>query len=236
LLYPIPFWNPDAEEAAVTASVPSSPHIEYIAFRVGLKPALRLAPGRGLARERTRAEAQGLATRVRVGGSGRELLYIARDERRATALSEAEALSLCGTDASIEGHRELGRLLGYPRCCVDAFVTRLADLQPQAHDASEDYLAVHDALGRTKIAHGRLNPTPRGGESTLISYYPCRFDCTLSLRYGEALFRKIAGRWPHRADEIRRWLMEPVTLTAAGTRLPADASSEGDVTLRFDAW
>ncbi|MBW2461753.1 MAG: hypothetical protein JRH11_08905 [Deltaproteobacteria bacterium] len=220
----------------MTDSAPSTSPIEHIAFRLGFKPALRLRPGPDLERERARAEARGLATRVRVGGSGQELLYIARDEERAAALAEAEALSLCGTDESIEGHRELGRLLGYPRCCVQAFVTRITEFESADRGQREDHLAVRDALGRTKIAHGRLNPTPQEGGSTLISYYPCRFDCTLSLRYGEAVFGKIAQRWPRHSDEIRRRLMAPVTITTRGTRLPGGASSEGGVTLRFAAW
>lgn len=220
----------------MTDSAPSTSPIEHIAFRLGFKPALRLRPGPALDRERARAEARGLSTRVRLGGSGQEILYVARDEERAAALLEAEAVSLCGTNASIEGHRELGRLLGYPRCCVDAFVARLTELESPIVGQSEDHLAVRDALGRTEIAHGRLNPTPQDGGSTLISYYPCRFDCTVSLRYGEAVFGKIAERWPRHSGEVRRRLMAPVTITPQGARLPGSASSEGGITLRFAAW
>lgn len=213
-----------------------TPPFEHIGFRLGLKPALRLCPGTELVAQRIRAEARGLATRVHNGRGGREILYIARDEERAAALAEAETRSLGGTDASFEGHRELGRLLGYPRCCVEAFITRLDQAASSSVGTGEDYQAVEHALGRTLNAHGRLNPAPLDGQSSLVSHYPCRFDCELSLRYAEAIFGEFSRRWPRRDDEARGRLMTPVAFTAAGIRVPADAAPEGAVTLHFDCW
>src|SRR5882724_449822 len=106
--------------------------IEWIAMKAGVKPANRISIDQGRAAEvEVRARRVGFAA-VRgphiVEFPGRPpavILYVARDESYALAVAEAEAPLLPPENAglSLEEemilHARLGRLLGFPACCVE---------------------------------------------------------------------------------------------------------------------
>lgn len=174
---------------------------EEIALAAGLRPMIRqLLDRRSLEMARARFEKMGLVTGVapRVYGptrdgwddtpdelsedskGARRALFIGRDRGR---IEEAIACDLAKTD---EGDRDLGRLLGYPRCCVEAFVAT------SRHRLNTDLYAA--AAARTKgTPRPRLNTTDLA-VFHYISWSPCAFDCGLTIAYADAVAARMA-RW-----------------------------------------
>ncbi len=75
-------------------------------------------------------------------------------------------------ESSAEEVAEVGRLLGYPRCCVEAYAKR-ADV------ASDDLRCLALAVAATEgVAEADLDPWAAWG---MIEYVPCRMDCPASL-------------------------------------------------------
>lgn len=142
-------------------------------------------------------------------GATRRPVFIARDRGRIQAAIECELVP------SKESDRELGRLLGYPRCCVEAFVEEAKLLQ------NPDTIRL--ALSRTR---GSCSPRLNVLDLAVfhwISWYPCAFDCALSQRYaaaveslaasGEPVFvRQIAGALARH----RLMLLDGVQVSIAG--------------------
>lgn len=169
---------------------------DEIGLRAGLRPMMRqLLPEPQLERERARFERLGLRTRVaprryartRDGwdhaddpgeDGGRLALFVGRDDAR------LEAAIACDLEKTPDADRELGRLLGYPRCCVDAFV---AAPPPRRNVAIE-----RAALARTEgPARARLNGADLG-VFHFVGWYPCSYACALSLAYADALAERVA--------------------------------------------
>jgi len=161
---------------------------EEVALAAGLKPIIRqYLPLADVAAARARFEAQGYLTRV---GDGRmndkrfagSVLHVGRDPR---ALDASLALDTEGDD----NEAFLGQLLGYPECCVDAF------LELRAPRRNLQLLAL--ALQRSKgLAAPRLNIMDLG-VFHYISWVPCALDCAASLRYADAVaehVRQLHGR------------------------------------------
>jgi hypothetical protein len=208
---------------------------EQLAFGLGLKPTLRLAFGALDERDAERRAAEARGQRVATGADrrGRAILYVARDEATARALAETEARSMEASDASLDAHRELGRLLGYPACCVEAFVARLAR-GALAEGVAEDHVAVEDALARSRIVRAGLNATPLDFGPALVSHYVCRFDCPQSLAYAEAVHAELERRAPAVARAVRDRVSAPVAIEPDGRRRPLAEGSPDAVRLRFD--
>jgi hypothetical protein len=204
---------------------------EEIALAAGLRPMIRQLLGEAdLERERARFERLGLATLIapRVYAPthdgwddtpdpgvvdprlARQALFIGRDR---DAMSEAISADLAKTD---EGDRTLGRLLGYPRCCVDAFLSR-GKQRKNAH--------VIEATMKATIGA----PQPRLDVLDLaifhwISWVPCTYRCALSAKYADALAQIVArrhGSFVGAIDEAlgvhRLYLFDEVQLSLRGS-------------------
>jgi hypothetical protein len=211
---------------------------EEVALVLGLKPAIRqhLHPA-SLAATRSRFEQLGLVVaeaecRVHAsvssdGGIERVLgaaLIVGRDSARVRAIAECErrlfasstegATTLAGA-ALAEIVLEQGRLLGYPRCCVEAFVTLPLD--------EGNPFFYREALARTRGApSGRLNVLDQG-IFHYISWLPCSFDCELSRKYAGALASRISAKhaaFVARIDDAlaahRLMALEDVQVSMAG--------------------
>jgi hypothetical protein len=112
--------------------------------------------------------------------AARQALFVGRDRDR---IAEAVACDLAKTD---EADIHLGRLLGYPRCCVEAFVAT-----SMTRRNAEVYAAT---LARTDGApEARLNVLDLG-IFHFISWSPCTYRCPLSLRYAGAVGALVARR------------------------------------------
>jgi hypothetical protein len=107
------------------------------------------------------------------GSEDRRPLYVGRDRAALRAAIDAE---LARTD---DGTRALGALLGYPRCCVEAFVGVSRERRAQELWAA--------AWARTE---GR--PAPRLdvldlSVFSLVPWYPCTFVCAASVVFADAM-------------------------------------------------
>jgi hypothetical protein len=204
--------------------------VEWVAFRAGLKPALRLS-----ARP---SEAAVMAARFRAAGAAvveargwfktaaerRVLLYVARAHDAADAVREAEAPTLqgeavCPQERSIQCALRVGELLGYPHCCVAAFcarmergVGRLAD----GHLAAELYVAAAEAW-RARSSPW-LNNLRRPEHLELVSFEPCAYDCPAALEWAGRCCAALRASDPVDAHELELALSQPVAIAPSGAR------------------
>lgn len=156
---------------------------DEVALFAGLKPLLRqVLPASELAGARERFGRLGLAlgeARHRISHASTEgtVLFVSRDERRVSEAVSAEE--------GDEHDLELGRLLGYPRCCVEAYLElpsprRNVDVFQRAARATSTFEPRLNCLDLS-IFH-------------FISWLPCSFDCAVSKAYADAVAQHIAGR------------------------------------------
>lgn len=168
---------------------------ERVALAIGLKPALRLrlSPPH----------------RADVGGRYQDAGFavLATDDHVYVARDLPAARHLARIDASLERlvlgrryralMRAMGEALGYPTCCVEAFVARarrrperlLARLPAYRAEVYRTACAVWVARPRA-----RLNPFLGGDEARLISFEPCRLDCPAANQWADRLAAAIAAR------------------------------------------
>lgn len=174
-----------------------------------------------------------------LGGEAQTVLYVSRDLARAEQLRDAEAGVLPGgpvrppTAEVLAAHRVLGAGLGYPPCCVDAFLARLARGVTRARDggeAHEDFVAAEDAASRTGVFHGRLNHLRFHEQVKVVSFYPCRYDCPEALALAGRLHDLVRARDPAAAEALARRLAEPLAVGRHAERLdPAAAGPDAQV-------
>lgn len=176
---------------------------DEIALRAGLKPMFReLLPVATIAAAVERFNRAGLATAVapRIYGDtkdgwddtlasvhaqhpdARQALFVGRD---VGALREAVALDQAKTD---EADLSLGRLLGYPRCCAEAFVSR-----SRQRKAPELHRAAWEATDGAPLA--RLS-TLDLSVFHFVPWYPCTLRCAPSAAYADRLAQVIGARHP----------------------------------------
>ncbi len=173
---------------------------EEFALLAGLRPLIRQRL-RSAELQATRALAERYRLRVAIaprlftaGSEGRDeeveqeavsgddvfrTVLIGRDPAQVTRAVDCEA---------DRDDRELGRLLGYPRCCVEAFVA--APFPRRNVD-----LLVASANRTTARFAPRLNIVDFAVFHH-ISWTPCSFGCGLSLRYADAVAALLDRRHP----------------------------------------
>jgi hypothetical protein len=173
---------------------------EWLAFELGQKPAIRRTVDPA---DAARVEAQlrsGGAVVLRaaqtavLGGREQVVLYAARSAGHAGALRDAEEAVLPGRASAGDAaarHRAIGSLLGFPPCCVEAFLERL--------DRGVDRL---DRGAWAPRADARINPLLMAARAQLISFYPCRYDCPVAVGVAEALRAALAARQPTTAQSL----------------------------------
>lgn len=204
--------------------------VEWIAFTAGLKPAIRrtVEPTDLPRVEAQLRSADVVVLRARetalLGSREQAVLYVARSLDHATALRSAEDGVLPGRAAAVdarERHRTIGRLLGFPGCCVEAFLQRL-DRGVDRLDArgptglAEDYVAARGAWAPR--ADARLNTLLMPVRAQLISFYPCRYDCAEAVARVEPLRAVLAARQPEAARSLMALLSRPVAIHPDGAR------------------
>lgn len=157
---------------------------DEVALYAGVKPLIRqVLAGAQLAAARARFEALGLSVgeaehRVALPSTEGTVLFIGRDPRRVR-----EAV-LC--EAAPDHDRALGRLLGYPRCCVEAYL----EIPPPRRNV--------DAFARAATASTggfvpRLN-TVDLAVFHYVTWLPCSFSCALSKAFADAVAEHIAKK------------------------------------------
>ncbi len=235
----------------------SATDAELLALRLGLRRVVRMAlPARQAPLARLALESEGWAVvgstarildadgnlfrpgaqpSVESFGAGGQtkthhVLYIAAKAAEAEAARDLEARisDAARPDAVLEAHRDLGALLGYPACCVEAFV---AELTARAGEA--ECAALHAARARAAAARSaRLDPLANGflvaRDRALVSHAPCRFDCPATLALARAVQAELARNDEATAAARLAALASAVALHVDGSVLVAHVTETAD--------
>lgn len=213
------------------------PRLELMAFEAGIKPALYLTL--------PRAEADALLPRFqrfsvarvdytldhdavtdvrrRVNapeGEGSHVdLFIARDPAEAARAREIY-LDPRGPTARLA---EMGAMLGYPSCCVEAF----AALDDRSNNSAIRYAAHARTAGR------RFAPELNNLFAHVLPWFPCSYACETSVAAARAVLDLFAGTDPSGAAALRKRLGRTVFyVDHARAAAFSDARWEGDI-LRY---
>jgi len=226
------------------------PDVELVAVKAGVKPSLRttIAESRVEELER-RLLRDGLVT-VRAAAlanlPGREaqaVVYAARTIEQAEETRVAEGPILPGgpprtPDESVFAqHLRLGRALGYPDCCVRAFLDRLrrgVTRRSGGGDANEDFVAAEDAAKASTRFLAPLNNLLFDRQFRLVSFYPCRFDCDAGLAYAVAVRRALEASDAAGARRIVDGLAGAIGIDTTGKRGP-EVAGDSVLVLHFEA-
>jgi hypothetical protein len=126
-----------------------------------------------------------------------------------------------GEIPSAEHVRALGAALGYPPCCIEAFIP--------IRDLSNAEIRFHAVRDTGASASWLLNQAIDG--RVLVAYAMCRCDCAPSIAYARALLHESAKRDPSAAAELERVLSALMIVFAHGSafRLVVDAPAASSV-------
>ncbi len=181
-----------------------SGHAEEIALLDGRKPMVRQSLRREqLDAARARFQAMGLAVVESDSprGGAERLLFVGRDAAALRAAAAAERAKDAAT---------VGRLLGYPACCSDAF----AATPPLVRRNARLFQA---ALARTDgPPRARLNVLDLG-VFHYLPWIPCAFSCEPSIRFADAVARRIVAG--HAAGCVHHRFLARVDEALAAARL-----------------
>lgn len=162
---------------------------ELVALVAGLKPLVRQElDGEALEAQRERVATLGLRLFTGATVGSRTRVFLARDEAVAR---EAIAAETHNDDAT------MGRLLGYPACCVEAFTAMPEHWLPRQRwfRRRTNLALAQAAAARTKMFHGRLNSVDLH-LFHYVAWTPCAYDCAPSLAYANAVAHELSRR-PH---------------------------------------
>lgn len=199
----------------LSLALPPEP-FELWAFRAGVKPVafLTVRPDdveRTLAffgdahcerrDRRVQVESQDRWTDSREAGEPRVELYIARDPERARRAAYLQA-EVDPTRAI----RELGALVGYPTCCVEAFARQ----DDRANNSGNRY----HSQARTLAPDGST-PVPWPWElnnlhTMIVPFYPCSYRCARALAWSRTALAEMARVHPELIEALRATLARPV--------------------------
>ncbi len=207
--------NPAPAPAPINPALPPEP-LELWAFRAGLKPVvfLTVVPA---AVEQTLAwfgdvHCERRDRRVSVGvqdrwtdrrdqGDARVELYLSRDpelaKRAAYLQAEVDPTQAIG---------ELGKLVGYPDCCVEAF----AEQDDRANNSLNRY-----ASWRRTVASGAGHSTPwpwqlNNLHTVIAPFYPCSYLCERALEWAGSALEEMAREYPAETERLKEILSRPV--------------------------
>lgn len=219
---------PPAPTLGPAAAPPPASPVELWHFRAGHKPVafLTVAPSEVEAtvasfgdvhveRRERRVEVglQDAWTDRRDRGEPRVELYLSRDR----ALSErAAALQADGDPSASLG--ELGRLLGYPACCVAAFARR-AD---RSNNTRNRYATA--AATRAEDWPWQANNL----HTVLAPWYPCRYDCPETIARVDAALAAMNAEGSGTSAAYAALLAQPVLYFTHERQLLLDGARDGD--------
>lgn len=113
---------------------------------------------------------------------GMYFVYISKDEQKAW---------LAGYYELVQNHKDLGSVLGYPKCCVDFF--------------SKNFSSQN-----TNLEMSSKNPytdlSKREQDVVIISHFPCSSECQESIKLGEKYLQAIYAFDKERARELLKSL------------------------------
>jgi len=130
----------------------------------------------------------------------RRTLHVARRLSLARRARELDRMAADSGAHSAEEHAALGKLLGYPACCVDAFV-HMERRWPNA-------LPIEAAARRTQRFDPRLNNVQLS-RFAWIAHFPCRYDCPASLSLADRIIEALRPLNPALTAHVEASLARP---------------------------
>lgn len=207
---------PEGVTLSADPDVRPVPRLELMAFEAGIKPALYLTLPRDEAEALLPRFDKHFVTRVdytldhdpvrdvrrRVNtpaGEGTHAdLFITRDAGSAARAREIY-LDPRGPSAHL---REMGAMLGYPPCCVEAF----AALEDRSNNSAIRY-AAH---ARTVAQGGRFEPVLNNLFAHVLPWFPCGYGCAPSAEAARAVLDLFAREDPEGAAMLQKRLRRSV--------------------------
>ena len=118
---------------------------------------------------------------------GLYFVYLAQEEQLAYLASYYELTN---------NHRELGLLLGYPRCCIQFFINSFHknNLNPE-HKPTNPW----------------TNLTQRELDFCLLSHFPCSSECSKSIQQAQHYFNTIKKNNPSYAQKLLQTLSTTIS-------------------------
>lgn len=147
-------------------------------------------------------------------------LFVGRDRGYLEAACAAEIAQ------DDEGHLSLGRSLGYPRCCVEAFIA-----------AAPPRRSARVLSGTLAATQGALEPLLNVLDLDVfhfVSWFPCSFACAHTKRYAAAVHALVSRRHPTFARAAVQALSAHRLVLTDGVQLSLSGACEGEG-VRLDA-
>jgi hypothetical protein len=115
-------------------------------------------------------------------------------------ISKSEELMKKAFEYDMKDPKKFGKLLGYPNCCVDEFISN--------NNSELNIYPYKNTIEKNKKIPFYLNHCP--SNFRLISHFPCSYDCIPSLSMAEETFNIINSILPELAKEIKNFLKFPI--------------------------
>jgi len=190
--------------------LPSAMIPALVGLRHGLREAMSYeATASEIGRIRARINTMGLYSAI--GGKHRYeqerfFLYIARQSKVVQQCLRAER----------RDPETLGRIFGYPECCISSFLHRWRQHKIDGNSGEPDfpYLAFSNTRRRPRPEINNLLWYMNDSRTPyyLISHFPCSYRCKKSLDYAKNIDRLINDEYSRLARRIRAYLCLPILL------------------------
>ncbi len=166
-------------------------------------------------------------------GATMQILYLARDRADAEAARAADmAAATRDPEQLVTAHRELGQLLGYPECCVTAFLAaQTARTAADAADVTEHAFAVLQAGRGSQLFDRRLNFGSPIDDACFVRHVPCSFDCAASLAQVAELEAEMTRIAPERLATKLALRVDAALIFADSAHLPLRGEWQADGSL-----
>jgi hypothetical protein len=222
-----------AQELGVALSTDDDTRIdtELQAVLAGIKPVIRLSTeGTDERTLRARYAGFGLVACAADGtfiddrgehGRALRLVYVAQTMETAEHVRDVEAKTFAprtSVEARQREYHDLGVALGYPRCCVDAYVERVIGAPRSPHGPlAEAYLAASGAWDASPA--WQLNHLLFETGDALITFTPCSYRCAAALDYATRVLAEVERMAPLAGRRLRRRLAVDVAVDRSGARV-----------------
>ncbi len=127
-------------------------------------------------------------------------------------------------DERLDASREIGALLGYPPCCVQAYLDSVADPRWNPRGDLGHVVPLNRTTGPLDPHCNRIGPG-----LPLLSHHPCRLDCASSVRLGRAVLAALRVLSAAAADRVWADLQQPCLWFGEAATLVFDGVWRGDV-------
>jgi hypothetical protein len=211
----------DEHREALAATLPAEP-FEVLAFRAGLKPVVLLTVKEGeVAKVRewlTGAHLEIQTRQLSVGahdvwqssGGSRVEIFASKEPTLARRAAELHA----DPSGSLG---EMGELMGYPPCCVEAFARQV--------DRGNNTMNRYASAARTR----EPGPWPWELNDTwlkLVPFFPCSYTCEAALRFARAVAAELS---------LEEQLARPTLYLSHDNALAFGGAVQSDGSVRYDS-